>query len=150
MPRRWEFMTIEKIIDIADPTDVYMWRLRIFTTPLCSLKLHHIMRPDNDRHLHDHPWNFHSLILKGGYTEIVDQVPEGHVQPVVNKKPGHWSHKKATDAHRIAQFNNRKDSWSLVFCGRIRRKWGFWVDGVHMPHEEYLDLRDRGLIDYAE
>lgn len=37
------------------------WKKRVF--------LHCILRPDEDRHLHDHPWNFATLVLKGGYDE---------------------------------------------------------------------------------
>jgi hypothetical protein len=36
-----------------------------------SIKLHHLLRPDYDRCPHDHPWNFWSLILWGGYEEII-------------------------------------------------------------------------------
>ena len=34
--------------------------------------LHHFLRSDHDRALHDHPWNFVSIILRGGYWEFAD------------------------------------------------------------------------------
>jgi hypothetical protein len=139
---RWALMKVQRIMDTHEPDKVYLWRLRVFTTPWCSLKLHHIMMPDNDRHLHDHPWNFHSLILAGGYTEELGYTPPGYVQPVRNVNRWHWSHKRAEDAHRIAQFHNRKDTWSLVFCGRLRRRWGFHTENGWVDHEPYLEKRD--------
>lgn len=41
----------------------------IFEHPLGTVRLHHIRRPDMDVELHDHPWWFFSLILKGWYEE---------------------------------------------------------------------------------
>ena len=41
----------------------------ILTTPLGTIRIHHITRPDADPELHDHPWNFVSLVLKGWYEE---------------------------------------------------------------------------------
>jgi hypothetical protein len=41
----------------------------VFKHPLGTVRLHHIRRPDMDVELHDHPWWFFSLILKGWYEE---------------------------------------------------------------------------------
>src|SRR5208282_805597 len=35
-----------------------------------TCRLHHILRSDEDRHLHDHPWPYVTIILKGGYWEV--------------------------------------------------------------------------------
>ena len=35
-----------------------------------SIRLHHWMASDDQRHYHDHPWDFISLILKGGYMDV--------------------------------------------------------------------------------
>ena len=42
------------------------WTLR---TPIGMLRLHHILRGDDDREFHDHPFDFTSIILAGGYVE---------------------------------------------------------------------------------
>ena len=36
-----------------------------------AARVHNIKRSDHDRALHDHPWNNASLVLKGGYWEVV-------------------------------------------------------------------------------
>lgn len=42
----------------------------IFSCPWFTIRLHHIL--DSDYGLpHNHPWNFVSLVLKGGYTEAL-------------------------------------------------------------------------------
>lgn len=43
------------------------WRLRL-STELCGVYVHRFLEPDVPVY-HDHPWNFLTLILKGGYTE---------------------------------------------------------------------------------
>ena len=35
----------------------------------CSVRIHHILSSDSDRVLHDHPWPFVTMILRGGYFE---------------------------------------------------------------------------------
>ena len=35
-----------------------------------AVRLHHILRSDRDRAMHDHPWENASLVLRGGYWEI--------------------------------------------------------------------------------
>lgn len=47
---------------------VYMRRW-ILHTPFGDLRLHHILRSDHDRDLHDHPFDFWTFLLTGGYTE---------------------------------------------------------------------------------
>lgn len=61
----------------ADGREVYMgrwWlfnpydnetRERRFKWSPWSIRIHHIMRPDADRDLHDHPWNARTVILRG-------------------------------------------------------------------------------------
>ena len=44
-------------------------RKRKWADWLPSARIHHIMRPDSDRHLHDHPWNARTIVLGGWYAE---------------------------------------------------------------------------------
>jgi hypothetical protein len=58
----------KKQIIRSDDGQPYLIRWAI-NTPLLGIKLHHILRSDEDRDLHDHPWSFLSVILWGGYWE---------------------------------------------------------------------------------
>jgi hypothetical protein len=137
--RRWGLFQRRDITDLFDSTDVYLRRWRLIETPWFSVKLHHILRPDADRALHDHPWSFVSVILRGGYTE---QVPlwggslaaaRSGMTRMARRWPGKAHRVRAEGLHRIAQLHG--DCWTLVFCGPRRREWGFvptatgeWVD----------------------
>jgi hypothetical protein len=48
---------------------MHRWLVR---TPWFTLRIHHILRSDNERDLHDHPFDFTSFIFKGSYTEVTD------------------------------------------------------------------------------
>src|SRR6516225_3836294 len=67
---RWAFMKRTVIADPLDRTNIYLVRLRIVETPWLACYLHSIRRPDSTRALHNHPWGFVSLLLRGGYTEV--------------------------------------------------------------------------------
>lgn len=111
---RWQFMAARTI---GDGQTTYMKRLCILTTPWFSIKLHRIFRKDGQRDLHDHPWNFLSIILRGFYREdTVDGIKERR-----------WlNFKRAEDRHSI-RYVSRSPVWTLVVTGRRRRRWGFWV-----------------------
>jgi hypothetical protein len=47
----------------------YMERWQFVDRPSFGARVHHILRSDWDRALHDHPWDFTSVILTGGYYE---------------------------------------------------------------------------------
>jgi hypothetical protein len=57
--------------------DPYLIRWSFFDVFGYSLKLHIILRSDDDRTLHDHPWTFLSLMLKGGYWEHTHSIVKG-------------------------------------------------------------------------
>lgn len=45
------------------------YELREGVRHLPACRLHHICTPDLDREMHNHPWSFTSIILRGGYVE---------------------------------------------------------------------------------
>lgn len=116
------------------------WILR---TPRGTLRLHNILRSDEGRDLHDHPFNFTSLILRGGYVEhrpgclcgIHGILPSGNVVlPCRFYGPGSVVRRNATDLHRLELVNGL--AWTVVITGRYFRRWGFqtaagWVDYEH-------------------
>lgn len=51
-----------------------------------SLKLHIILRSDDDRALHDHPWTFWTLMLSGGYWE--ETFPKQPGRACLEMRPG--------------------------------------------------------------
>ena len=122
----------------ADGGSLYMGRWWLFNPLgkypwLPSIRMHHIKRPDLDRHLHDHPWTFRTIVLKGGYWEQ----REGRSLRLL------WAGDTASlpfgEFHRIAAVLPPQDgAWTLFITWRKRGSWGFKVEGEFVPHREYL------------
>lgn len=131
---RWALLKRQHIADLLDPTNTYLSRVRILETPWFGVFLHAIRRPDTDRHLHNHPWPFFSIILRGGYREkrkvgINGQRWTEFEAPCVNRCG-------VTDFHAIESLH-RTPTWTLMFVGRRRQDWGYATPWGFVPHETY-------------
>jgi hypothetical protein len=107
-----------------------------------NIFLHKFLKGDPDD-VHDHPWPYATLILKGGYYEWV---------PVFNtlgnkineikywRGPGHFRICKPNSYHRI-ELKEGVTAWTLFMPGPQKREWGFLVNNKWIPNGEYLDTR---------
>jgi hypothetical protein len=88
----------------------------------------------DDRHLHDHPFNYMTLILKGGYWE--------HLQDGSRTwyGPGSIRFAKANTLHRL-ELPEGQDAWTLFFTGTRIRKWGFQTEDGWIDFKTYLDKK---------
>jgi hypothetical protein len=143
----------DKLIEIAKRTPdfqikgedggVYMSRYWLFN-PIAgskrkypfipfSIRIHHIVRPDPDRHPHDHPWPARTWILDGWYMEGREEQPK-----VVwyRRAPGDTARLGFGRFHRIAQVSDG-GAWTLFMFGRYRGTWGFLVDGEKVGFRQY-------------
>lgn len=96
-----------------------------------SIRIHHTMRSDFDRALHDHPWPSTSIILKGGYYEIL---PKDQQQPAANdavdfvrvwRSPGDVVARDASHRHRL-EIVPGTTCWSMFIVGEWEKDWGFY------------------------
>jgi len=106
-----------------------------------NITLHKICRSDLPI-LHDHPWPYATLILKGGY---VEHTTHEHFY----RGPGHFRVRNAESYHWL-EVKGNEPSWSLFFMGKRKREWGFLKDGEWMQHEEYLTWRDQSTPEELE
>jgi hypothetical protein len=126
---------------------VYLRRLRIVQTPWWALYLHFILEPDYDRHPHDHPANFWTFILRGGYQEVLYRQVGG--TPLVQTWR-RWSlHKMSIrHAHQITLLT--PGTRTLVLFGRRQKGWGFWTEhGVQGVQGMRLCLGQDCLAEYG-
>ncbi len=82
-----------------------------------NVYLHKIVRDDDDRALHDHPWLNCSILIKGRYIEVT---------PTGRKLRLPWLpvFRRAKAAHRLELINGAP-CWSLFITGPRIREWGF-------------------------
>lgn len=156
-----------------DPTLCYMRRYWLFNPYrkdeageqlparwpwLPSVRVHHILRADNDLHLHNHPWDARTIILHGGYIEEVDAGPFDEHFP--GYRNSHWSMPNGPFAaveERSCFLRQRgytgaltPDSFhrisailpggvvTLFFTWGLSQGWGFKVGERVVPWKEYL------------
>jgi hypothetical protein len=114
----------------------YINRFRILMTPWFSMYLHHIYTADLDRDLHDHPFNFTSTILRGGYIESVARTDAPKLSAMMAWP--RWSTHRMTQemCHRIEAVAPR--TLTLILVGRRRSSWGFYTDQGYVEHDEYF------------
>jgi hypothetical protein len=95
-------------------------------TPVGGLRLHHFLRGDLDRELHDHPWWFLTLVLRGGYVDV-----SSSGEDVL--RPGSVRFRPAGHAHRV----ETAGCWTLVLSGPVRRLWGFYAAEGWVPWHRF-------------
>lgn len=85
---------------IGGPEDPYLLRWHLIPrNPFFNIYLHKFCRSDDDRALHDHPWWFISLILRGQYDEITDT---GTNRRTKRRHAGSIAYRPATWRHRVS------------------------------------------------
>lgn len=109
----------------------YIRRLYLFWTPWGGAMLHWFQTSDPNEALHDHPWAFASLVLRGSYVEDRMRVVcpgEGpdHVVAKVERRLVRWINVKvgARATHAVSWIE--PGTITLVFTGPRTRRWGFW------------------------
>lgn len=109
-----------------------------------NVRIHHILRSDDDRHLHDHPWPSTSVVLKGGYWEILPADQEQHPRLDstdflhIWRGPGSVVTRKATDRH-LLELPEGQTAWSMFIMGPVEQKWGFYTEDDKVYWREYLN-----------
>lgn len=104
-------------------------RRRTLSTPWGAIRIHHILRSDQREHFHDHPFDFTSLILAGGYVEH-----RPGMEPRTCR-PGSVVRRRAEDLHALELIG--KSAWTIVVTGPIRRDWGFMTEDGWVPASQY-------------
>jgi hypothetical protein len=102
----------------AEETGEYMRRYHLEFTRDRAIRFHHILASDPGTDLHDHPWDFVSVMLAGAYTEITPSGTVRYEAPCVITR-------KAEQLHRLVLDG---PAWTYVVCGPVRRHWGFATD----------------------
>jgi hypothetical protein len=110
-------------------------------TPWFSLRLHHWIRSDDKRHLHDHPWAFWTFVLKGSYIDVsgdewTSRYPNDFPADLENVRRFHLYFRPASHRHYVEV--PAGGCWTLVLTGPKVRYWGFWVRGKFRKANGYF------------
>lgn len=126
---------------VTDGTGPVSWRrplTRLVQKLGIAVRVHEILRSDAGRDPHDHPWSYLTVILRGGYFEkrydaagkLVSTKYHG-AGSVLWRPAGSW-HRLDVPTGMVAT--------TLFITGKYVGTWGFNVDGVKVPYNQYKDL----------
>lgn len=144
----------EPDVVLGDPSAPYLKRWWVIPrNRWLNIYLHRILRSDDDRALHDHPWWSISIILRGQYVEVmpadvpyVDDPFTGereflHRRAV--RRSGAVVFRRAEQAHRLEVM---QPVWTLFITGPRVRDWGFHCQKGWVLWRDYVDARDNGRV----
>ena len=153
--KKFKWFQIRWAEKLGYPDDPYLvrWTFLFFGY---SMRIHHWIKSDDDRHFHDHSANLLSIVLKGHYWNVKPYDPtKDPFENVTLNENGRWVLRWNQKWHHVEgifnswrTFFHMKDSiwfskaedlhylripeggaWTLMFEGRPRIKWGFIVNG---------------------
>lgn len=107
-----------------------------------NIFLHKFLKSDPDD-VHDHPWPYATLILRGGYYEWTPEFDSKGVKVSETRHwrgAGHFRICRPTSYHRI-ELKDGVTAWTLFMPGPQRREWGFLVNNIWIPNEQYIQSK---------
>lgn len=126
--------------------------------PSMTARVHEILKSDDGEVLHDHPWDYVTVILKGGYFEITQYSNELDAKDAASAferselkydtKNGKWEvagwfgpgsvvHHAATDPHRL-RLPEGETATTLFMMGGYKNRWGFYTGSGKVYWRDYL------------
>jgi len=131
--------------------DLHFKRFCYFSCKWFGIYKHIIVKPDEDKHDHDHPWDFLSIVLEGSYADMVNGWWNEHRKPLSIK------FNKAEYHHKLMAVQGPKNRCvTLVITGPRRREWGYvtnkgkydYKDGsvTWVDNKEYRRMKKGGEL----
>jgi hypothetical protein len=107
-----------------------------------NIFVHKFLKSDTED-VHDHPWPFLTVILRGGYYEWTPQFnSKGEKIAEIARwcGPGSFRWASAHKYHRV-EIDPDVECWTLFMPGIKQRDWGFLVKNKWIQWEQYLAAR---------
>lgn len=103
-----------------------------------NIYLHHIVRSDDDRALHDHPWVSLSRCLAGEMQEL-------DANGVRTVRAGQWRLRGPRYAHRLVVADGAS-CWTLFITGPRLREWGFYCPQGWVHWQDFTAGKNGELV----
>lgn len=145
----------------SDGQKIYMDRWWLFNrydqggprfASLPSIRIHHILLPDDDRHPHDHPWDARTMVGPGWYEEVGELTKDEkarHARTGLPAPNGTWDLRKRgyTGPIKFGQYHRILNVspggvYTIFLTWGYEESWGFLVNGKKVHYKHYLQMRD--------
>lgn len=97
-----------------------------------KVTLHCTWASDPTPNLHDHPWDWCSIVIKGECYEVVKGGKHLY-------KKGSIRFHRAETPHRMQIMKGAPPCWTLFITGPSRRDWGFYKRGKWIHWLEFIN-----------
>jgi hypothetical protein len=129
------FKNVKKIYSRSG--ELHFSRFAILESKYFSIYIHNIYQSDKDMHLHNHPWKFLGIILKGKYTEkYINRASESFRV----KKFLYITFANRNYFHKIDKLHSPKVV-SLFFTFGKHKDWGYLVNNEVIDFNYYRFLK---------
>lgn len=105
-----------------------------------NVTLHKIVKSD-DPIMHDHPWPYLTIVLKGGYwehTPVFNAAGKKIAEFQEWRGPGSIIKRSATEYHWLELDEQVGPATTLFFMGPQQRDWGFLISNSWVQWQEHL------------
>ena len=145
----WELRAPDLVIAPDGKPYLYRWHLIPHSTQ-ANVYFHIQVDSDPERPLHDHPWENQSVILSGGYDELINFQPmatpigEDAGSHAIRRplRKGDVVHRLASEAHRLILPPQFPYTMTIFSTGPKVRTWGFWFTSGFKSYSEVTEMRD--------
>ena len=135
-------MIFKKIKEIISKDGVlHFRRWQVLGTPWFTINLHGIYHEDEERDLHNHPFDFISIVLFGSYTEKLNSGKTNE------RKIFNIAKRKSDVFHKIEKLHSKK-IFTLNLMWNRKKEWGYLVDGKLIEHDLYRKLKNTNSLEF--
>lgn len=119
-----------------------------------SLRVHHWLASDDQRHFHNHAWWFITWVIKGHYEDIIpgDTPKDGGIHisgadgietyssytsdlNTEQMTTGMIKYRPADHSHKVKVYGS---TWTFLITGPVKQPWGFFVNGKFKKANKYF------------
>ncbi len=118
--------------------ELHFKRWEILSTKWFNIYIHAIYKADEEEHLHDHPWDYTSIVLHGTFVEKqrANLIGEIAAYTYNHLHFGSIIKRKATTFHKILKLESDV-IYTLFITSPKYRVWGYDVDNNWVDFETY-------------
>jgi len=105
------------------------FRRTVLNFGLFTIRFHKWFGDDDQRALHCHPFNFFTIVLNGGYTDVSESGDD-------ILRAGSFRFRKAEYKHSVRDVipNTR----TILITSKTLRRWGFYISGKLIKRDKYF------------
>lgn len=108
----------------------------LFKSKLFSIYIHGIYQEDQDKYLHNHPWNIWTVILYGSY---IEELSNGLLN---TRKFLSTGFHKRNSYHKIKELVSNKVFSLAITWGKHDDNWGYLFEGKHITNTNFRKYKN--------